>query len=285
MLTVSDYDNGSTPSWCPGCGNYAILASLQQALVELDLRPCQVLIVSGIGQAAKLPHYMKCNAINGLHGRSLPLATAAKLANQRLVVIVVGGDGDCYAEGGNHLIHAIRRNPDITLLVHNNQVFGLTRGQAAPTAERGFVTKMEPQGVMLPPFNPLALAISQDASFVGRGYAGNGEQLNELIKAAIRNPGFALIDILQPCVSFDHRHTYAWYGERVYQLDRSHDPSDKFAAYHKAEEWGEKIPLGIFFQKPRPAYGSLKPVLGQGPLLLQPPTSRAAMETLFDAFL
>jgi 2-oxoglutarate ferredoxin oxidoreductase subunit beta len=284
MVTMAEYDNGSTPSWCPGCGNYAILASLKQALVDLDLRPYQVLIVSGIGQAAKLPHYMKCNGINGLHGRSLPLATAAKLSNHGLIVIVIGGDGDCYAEGGNHLIHAIRRNPDVTLLVHNNQVFGLTRGQAAPTAERGFVTKMEPRGVTLPRFNPLALAISQDASFVGRGYAGNGEHLTELIKAAIRNPGFSLIDILQPCVSFDPQHTYAWYQERVYHLDRNHDHSDKSAAYHKAEEWGGEIPLGLFFKKERPAYGTLKPVLEQGPLVLQPPPV-SAMETLLDEFL
>ncbi len=285
MISLKDYDNDSTPSWCPGCGNYAILPSLKQALVDLELYPHQVLLVSGIGQAAKLPHYMNCNGINGLHGRSLPLATAAKLAHHELTLIVIGGDGDCYAEGGNHLVHAIRRNPDITLLVHNNQVFGLTRGQAAPTAERGFITKMEPQGAPLPPFNPLTLAISQDASFVGRGYAGHSQHLTDLIKAAIRNPGFSMIDILQPCVSFDHQHTYAWYGERVYHLDRNHDSSDKFAAYHKAEEWGEKIPLGIFFQKARPAYGRLKPILEQGPLLLQPPTSPAAIETLFDEFL
>jgi 2-oxoglutarate ferredoxin oxidoreductase subunit beta len=285
MLNVEAYENGHEPSWCPGCGNYAILASLKRALVELELHPHQVLIVSGIGQAAKLPHYMKCNGINGLHGRSLPVATAAKLANHRLIVIVIGGDGDCYAEGGNHLIHAIRRNPDVTLLVHNNQVFGLTRGQPAPTAERGFITKMEPHGVALPPFNPLALAISQDASFVGRGYAGSGEHLTELIKAAIGNPGFSLIDILQPCVSFDPQHTYAWYGKRVYSLDRNHDPSDKSAAYHKAEEWGEKIPLGIVFKKERPAHGTLKPVLGQGPLLMQQQTSLSAMDALLDEFM
>jgi 2-oxoglutarate/2-oxoacid ferredoxin oxidoreductase subunit beta len=284
MVTLEEFDNGVAPSWCPGCGNYAILASLKQALVDLELRPHQILIVSGIGQAAKLPHYMKCNGINGLHGRSLPLATAAKLANHELTVIVVGGDGDCYAEGGNHLIHAIRRNPDITLLVHNNQVFGLTRGQAAPTAELGFITKMQPHGVMLPPFNPLALAISQGASLVARGYAGNGEHLVELIKAALRNPGFSLLDVLQPCVSFDQRHTYAWYQERVYHLDQQHDPADKIAAYHKAEEWGEKIPLGIIFKKERPAYETLQPALKNGPLISQK-ASPPALEKVLDEFM
>lgn len=284
MVTVEAYENGHEPSWCPGCGNYAIIAALKGALAETGLHPHQVLLVSGIGQAAKLPHYMRCNGINGLHGRSLPLATAAKLANHRLTVIVIGGDGDCYAEGGNHLIHAIRRNPDITLLVHNNQVFGLTRGQAAPTAERGFITKMQPQGVQLSPFNPLALAISQDASFVGRGYAGNGEHLAELIKAAIRNPGFSLIDILQPCVSFDHQHTYAWYQERVYQLDQDYNPYDKSAAFHKAEEWGETIPLGIIFKKERPAYEMMQPALQSEPLISQHP-SPLALEKVLDEFM
>lgn len=284
MVTVEAYENGHEPSWCPGCGNYAIIAALKGALAETGLHPHQVLLVSGIGQAAKLPHYMRCNGINGLHGRSLPLATAAKLANHRLTVIVVGGDGDCYAEGGNHLIHAIRRNPDITLLVHNNQVFGLTRGQAAPTAERGFITKMQPQGVQLSPFNPLALAISQDASFVGRGYAGNGDHLAELIKAAIRNPGFSLIDMLQPCVSFDHQHTYAWYQERVYQLDQKYNPYDKSAAFQKAEEWGETIPLGIIFKKERPAYEMMQPALQSAPLIAQHP-SPLALEKVLDEFM
>lgn len=284
MAVVEEYNNNLDPSWCPGCGNYAILASVKQALVDLELLPHQVLMVSGIGQAAKLPHYMRCNGINGLHGRSLPIATAAKLANHTLTVLVSGGDGDCYAEGGNHLIHAIRRNPDITLLVHNNQVFGLTRGQPSPTAERGLITKIQPQGVLIPPFNPIALAISQDASFVGRGYAGNGEHLVELIKSAIRNPGFSLIDILQPCVSFDHTHTYAWYQDRIYQLDRDYNPEDKLSAVQKAEEWGEKIPIGILYRKKRPAYETLKPVLKDAPLISQK-SSPCILEKIVDEFM
>ena len=284
MVSLDEYNRGVDPSWCPGCGNYAIISSVKQALADLGLRPHQVLIVSGIGQAAKLPHYMRCNAINGLHGRSLPIATAAKLANHKLTVIVIGGDGDCYAEGGNHFIHAMRRNPDITLLVHNNQVFGLTRGQPAPTAELGFITKMQPHGSQVPPFNPLALAISQDASFVGRGYAGNKEHLVELIKAAIHNPGFSFIDILQPCVSFDQTHTYAWYQDRVYHLDRHYNPSDKMAAFHKAEEWGEKIPLGILFKKDRPAYEMLHTALKNGPLISQK-TDPMELDKALDDFM
>ena len=284
MVSVHEYNSGVDPSWCPGCGNYAIIASLKQALADLGLRPHQSLIVSGIGQAAKLPHYMRCNGINGLHGRSLPIATAAKLANNKLTVIVIGGDGDCYAEGGNHLIHAIRRNPDITLLVHNNQVFGLTRGQPAPTAEIGFITKMQPYGSQIPAFNPLALAISQDASFVGRGYAGNKEHLVEIIKEAIHNPGFSLVDILQPCVSFDQKHTYAWYQERVYQLDKHYNPADKSAAFQKSEEWGDTIPLGVLFKKERPAYETLHPALKHGPLLSQM-TDTAALEKVLDEFM
>lgn len=284
MISLEQYENKLPPSWCPGCGNYAIIASLKQALAELGLPPSEVLLVSGIGQAAKLPHYMRCNAINGLHGRSLPLATAAKLANHELTVIVIGGDGDCYAEGGNHFIHTIRRNPDLTLLVHNNQVYGLTRGQASPTCESGFVTKVQPHGVLSAPLNPLTLAISQDASFVGRGYAGNGDHLTVLIKEAIEHPGFSFVDILQPCVSFDHKHTYAWYQERVSVLDSHHDPSDKTAAYRCAEEWGATIPLGLIYKNQRPTFESLQPVLSDGPLIAQK-ASLQDLEPVIDEFI
>ena len=269
MVSLSDYENQVPIAWCPGCGNFAILNALKQALVELKKQPHQILLVSGIGQAPKLPHYLRCNAFVGLHGRSLPVATAAKTVNHKLTVIVIGGDGDCYSEGGNHLIHTIRRNPDITLLVHNNQVYGLTRGQASPTCEMGFITKVQTHGVLLPPLNPLTLAISQDASFVGRGYAGEGDHLKELIKEAVLHPGFALIDILQPCVSFDHKHSYNWYQEKVYMIDQEYDPHDKTAAFHKAQEWGDKIPLGIFYKKERPAFEHQQPVLKKGTLISQ----------------
>ena len=267
MVSLNDFENQIPIAWCPGCGNFTILNALKQALVELGKQPHQILLVSGIGQAAKLPHYLKCNAFVGLHGRSLPVATAARIVNHELTVIVIGGDGDCYAEGGNHFIHAIRRNPNITLLVHNNQVYGLTRGQASPTCEFGFITKVQTHGVLSLPLNPLALAVSQDASFVGRGYAGKGDHLKKLIKEAILHPGFAFIDILQPCVSFDHKHSYNWYQERVYTLNQEHDPLNKLAAFQKAEEWGDRIPLGLFYKKQRPTFEQLQPVLGKGTLI------------------
>ncbi len=283
-LSPATFTNQVPVTWCPGCGNHAILATFKEALVDLGIYPHQLLVVSGIGQAAKFPHYMRCNALNGLHGRSLPLATAAKLANHKLVVVVIGGDGDCYAEGGNHFIHVIRRNPDITLLVHNNQVYGLTRGQASPTCELGFVTRVQTHGVIATPLNPLALAVSQDASFVARGYAGNGDHLKELIKKGILNPGFSLIDILQPCVSFDHRHSYQWYEKRVYPLDKKYDPYDKASAYLAVEEWGEKIPLGILYKKERPSFEHQQPVLNEKPLIEQKPDS-SILKNLLDEFL
>ncbi len=284
MVSLKDYENQVPIAWCPGCGNFPIFIALKQALVELERQPHQILLVSGIGQAPKLPHYLRCNAFIGLHGRSLPVATAAKMVNHELTVIVIGGDGDCYAEGGNHLIHTIRRNPDFTLLVHNNQVYGLTRGQASPTCELDFVTQVQTHGVVVPPLNPLALAISQDASLVGRGYAGKGDHLKELIKEAIIHPGFALIDILQPCVSFDRKHSYDWYQERVYTLDKEYNPQDKFTAFKKAEEWGSRIPLGILYRKQRPTFEHLQPVLKKGPLISQE-IDPLKLNTVLDEFM
>jgi len=284
MVSLSDYENQVPIAWCPGCGNFAILNALKQALVELKKQPHQILLVSGIGQAPKLPHYLRCNAFVGLHGRSLPVATAAKTVNHKLTVIVIGGDGDCYSEGGNHLIHTIRRNPDITLLVHNNQVYGLTRGQASPTCEMGFITKVQTHGVLLPPLNPLTLAISQDASFVGRGYAGKGDHLKELIKEAVLHPGFALIDILQPCVSFDHKHSYSWYQERVYTIGSKYDSANKPAAFQKAQEWGDKIPLGTIYKKERRIFEQQQPVLEMGTLISQVPDP-GKLNAVLDEFI
>lgn len=207
-------------AWCPGCGNFGILNALSQALDGLGLEPKDVLFVSGIGQAGKTPHYIKGNVLNTLHGRTLPTATGAKIANSGLTVIAIGGDGDGYAEGGNHFIHALRRNIDITYLVHNNQVFGLTKGQASPSSDPGMMTGTTPWGVYNEPFNPLAAAISMNGSFVARSFAGDQEHLAKTIQAAVKHPGFALVDILQPCVTFNKINTYQWYRARVYDLNQ-----------------------------------------------------------------
>lgn len=200
-------------AWCPGCGNFGILRALKESLEELGYEPQRVVIVSGIGQAAKAPHYLKANVFNGLHGRSIPVAFAIKAVRPELLVIAESGDGCMYGEGGNHLIHTIRRNPDITVLVHNNQVYGLTKGQASPTSEEGFPTKAQPWGNLAKPLNPLSLAISQGASFVARAFAGDLDGLKNILKKAITFHGFALVDILQPCVTFNRVNTYSWYRD------------------------------------------------------------------------
>ena len=269
-VTIADY-NGLTPAWCPGCGNFGILAAVKKTLVELNLDPHGILLVSGIGQAGKLPHYTKGNVFNSLHGRPVPPAIGAKLANRELTVIAISGDGDGYGEGGNHFVHAARRNHDITYLVHNNQIYGLTKGQTSPTSDIGFVTKTTPQGAP-PPINPITLAIAAGASFVARAFAGDIDYLSQIIKQGINHRGFALIDILQPCVSLNHKNTYQWYKERVYKLeqDGNYDISDKNAAFKKAQEWGEHIPIGVFFREDRPTYESAFPVLVKDTLVSQP---------------
>lgn len=243
-------------AWCPGCGNFAILKSVKQALVNLNLRPHQVLFVSGIGQAAKTPHYLNANVFNGLHGRALPAATGAKLANPDLTVIVESGDGCTYGEGGNHFLAAIRRNINVAVLVHNNQVYGLTKGQASPTSEEGFATKAQPHGSYAVPFNPVAVATAMHAGFVARSFAGMPDHLADMIQQAISHPGFALVDILQPCVSFNKINTHKWYSDRCKPLPADYDPQNWDTAMKKAEEWGEQIPVGVLYRNNRPAFES-----------------------------
>jgi 2-oxoglutarate ferredoxin oxidoreductase subunit beta len=270
MVTLKDYEGDET-AWCPGCGNFQILSVVKQALVKLNLKPHQVLFVSGIGQSSKLPHYLKCNFFNGLHGRSLPVATGAKIANHELKVIAVGGDGDGYGEGGNHLIHTIRRNLNITYLIHNNQIYGLTKGQASPTSDKGFIGKTTPGGVLSQPLNPIALAIALGATFVARGFSGRIPHLVNLIVEGINHNGFALIDILQPCISFNHKNTYSWYNKRVYNLedDADYEANNKLMAFRKAQEWGEKIPIGIIYRSEGITFESNIPALKAGPLVQQ----------------
>jgi 2-oxoglutarate ferredoxin oxidoreductase subunit beta len=246
----TDYASGDEIAWCPGCGNFGILSALQTALASLEIDPRNLLLVSGIGQAAKLPHYVRCNCFNGLHGRALPVATGAKIANRDLTVIVTTGDGDCYGEGGNHFIHGIRRNLDVTLIVHDNQIYGLTKGQASPTTDSGYTTKVQRGGAVLTPLHPLELAIALGCGFVARGFAGDITHLADLMKAAVGYKGFALIDVLQPCVTFNRKNTFSWYKERVYRVEdeKGYDRTDKSAAYRKAAEWGDRIPVGILYQ-------------------------------------
>jgi len=266
MVTIEDYGQYET-AWCPGCGNFSILKAVKQALVASRLEPHEVLFVSGIGQAAKSPHYLNANLFNGLHGRSLPVATGAKLANPKLTVMVESGDGCNYGEGGNHFLAAIRRNIDLTLLVHNNQIYGLTKGQASPTSAEGLVTKAQPEGVSSAPFNPIAVAVAMEAGFVARGFSGMTDHLSELIQEGIAHRGFALIDVLQPCVSFNKVNTFAWYKERCDPVSRTYDPTDWGAAMRVAREWGDRIPIGIIYRNDRVPFEEHVPVLRQGPLV------------------
>jgi len=243
-----DIDNVDI-AWCPGCGNFGILNILKKALIELEIEQDRLVIVSGIGQAAKIPHYFKTNFFNGLHGRALPPATAIKASNPSLTVIVESGDGDMYGEGGNHFIHTIRRNPNITNIVHNNMVYGLTKGQASPTSQIGFKTPVQVAGVFLEPFNPLAVAIALDASFVARAYMGDMDRTREIFKKAITHKGYALVDVFQPCVTFNKVNTYQWFKDKTYYLDNSHDFYDRRQAFNRAIE-EDKLPLGVFYINP-----------------------------------
>jgi len=281
MYNAKDYLIND-PAWCPGCGNFAIREALAGALEELNLLPHQVLLCSGIGQAAKIPHYIRANGFNGLHGRALPLALGARIANHDLTVIVASGDGDTYGEGGNHFIHNIRRNPHIAHFVHNNQLYGLTKGQASPTSEEGMKTSVQTAGVSMPPFNPIAVAIAMGAGFVARSFSGEKKHLKETMKEAIKFPGYALIDILQPCVVFNKLNTYAWYKKRVY-FPQNHDPSDWTAAITLARIWGDQIPLGVFYNVPRPTFESHLPAL-QGKPLSARSFDIASLATIQDEF-
>ncbi len=268
MPVLDDY-KGKTPAWCPGCGNFGILKAFKDAMVELGKEPHQLTIVSGIGQSGKFPHYVKCNTFNGLHGRTLPVATGIRLANHEMLVIAVAGDGDCYGEGGNHLMHAMRRNINVKLFVHDNQIYGLTKGQPSPTSMEGMITKNQPFGVFSEQLNPMALAVSLDCSFVARGFAGNTEHLKELMKEAVLHKGFSLLDILQPCLTFNKINTYDWYKQRVYNIEPEYNPENRIEAFKKALEWGDRIPLGIIYKNKRPILEERIPVIKDNPLVRQ----------------
>ena len=271
-MTIDIAATDTHPAWCPGCGNFGILKAFNAAVEESGIDIQKLVLVSGIGQAAKLPYYpaRRFSVFNGLHGRALPAATGIKLANHELEVVITSGDGDIYGEGGNHFVHAVRRNISVKAFVHNNQVYGLTKGQASPTSDVGFVTKVQTHGVVSLPFNPLAIAIVEGASFVARSFSGDFEHLTAMMVAAMKHKdGFVLLDILQPCVTFNRVNTFRWYMDRVRKIGDSHDPADRQAALELAFKWGDEIPIGVLYKSGRPSFESRLDVLRKGPMTAQ----------------
>ena len=273
MVEPSDYASPVRPTWCTGCGNFGIWNAVKRALAKAGLAPHEVMLISGIGCGSKLPDYTTANGFLTLHGRTLAVATGAKLANHRLKVICTHGDGDAYGEGGNHFVSAVRRNIGLVDIVQNNRVYGLTKGQYSPTSPQGFVTRTSPQGAIEQPANPLLLALAAGATFVSRSWSGDVTHLTWLITEALQHRGYALVDVLQPCVTFNRQYSYDWLRPRVYKLEDEdgHDPGDKEAAWDRAKEFGERIPIGIIYRaEDKPSYEEQVPALDAGPLVTQP---------------
>ncbi len=284
MSTVMQFNNANKIQWCPGCGDFAILLALKNAIADMGLENHQVCVASGIGCSGKLPHYIKTYGFESLHGRSLPPATAIKLANHEMTVFAVGGDGDGYGIGMGHFIHTCRRNMDMTYIVHDNQIYGLTTGQTSPTSEKGFKTKSTPHGAIEVPVNPMMLAIASGATFVARGFSGDMKHLVSLIKQGAQHKGFALIDVFQPCVTFNKINTFKFFQERVYKLEEAgYDPSNKMKALEKSMEWGEKIPIGVLYKEDRPTYEDELPQIAKVPLVKQP-IDNISIDKLMDEF-
>jgi len=283
MAQVKEYVGKIKPDWCPGCGDFGVLNALQRALAELDIPSHNVLVVSGIGCSSNLPGFINAYGFHGLHGRPLPVAAGAKLGNHELTVIATGGDGDGYGIGVGHFVHTCRRNFDITYIVMDNQVYGLTTGQASPTTEKDVRTKSTPEGVLEIPLSPIALALTCGATYVARGFSGENLHLAQLMKGAIEHKGFALVDVFSPCVTYNKHNTYPWFRERVYKLeDEQHDASNFQLAMEKAFEWGPRIPIGLFYRVQRPTYEDEEVALRSGtPLVkqrLEQPNLAAVME-------
>lgn len=267
MAIVKDFETGNFPTWCPGCGDFGIWTAVKQALVKAGYDPHQVLIVFGIGCSGNMANFLHGYGFHGLHGRALPVAHGAKIANRKTKVIVIGGDGDGYGEGLSHFIHTLRGNPELTYIVHDNQVYGLTKGQASPTTEKGEKTSSTPDGVIEKPINPLSLALAADATFVAQGFSGNALHLTDLLVKAILHPGFGYVNVLQPCVTFNHHNTFQWFYRRVYDIAKEgYVPNDRLKAFQKALEWGDKIPLGVLYEEKRDTYEDDLPQIQKQPL-------------------
>ena len=281
-LTLKDLEADVHPDWCPGCGDFGVLKSIKEAIIELRIPPHEVLIVSGIGCSSNLPGFIRAYGVHSLHGRAVPVATGAALANHALHVIAVGGDGDGFGIGMGHFIHAMRRNLNLTYIVMDNEIYGLTTGQASPTTTEGHKTKSTPRGNVEKPIQPLALALVTGATYVARGFSGEQKQLTRLVAGAIAHRGFSLVDVFSPCVTFNTVNTYPWFKERVYKLeDESYDHADFMAAMAKALEFGARLPIGLIYETDRATYEDSEPVLTRGPLVDQPlGLDRATLDAL-----
>src|SRR5215475_12272762 len=272
-VAMTDLKGKVDPDWCPGCGDFGVLAAVQKALVELQIPTHSVVTISGIGCSSNFPGYINTYGMHTLHGRALAVATGVKLANHDLTVLVTGGDGDGFGIGGNHFLHAMRRNVDLTYIVMDNQIYGLTTGQISPTSIKGMKTKSTPLGSVENPINPIPLAIAAGATYVARGYTGQVKHLVELIKGGIAHKCFALIDSFSPCVTFNHDNTHDFFKQRTYKLeDRGHDPTDFHAAMERGYEWGDAVPIGLFWKREDlPSLDQLEPVLAEGGALARRP--------------
>lgn len=269
-LPLETYKGPVDPDWCPGCGDFGVLRSLQSAAGKLGIQPKDLMVVSGIGCSSNLPGFIHAYGVHSLHGRAVAVGTGVHLANTDMKLVCTGGDGDGYGIGIGHFIHAMRRNLDITYVVMDNQIYGLTTGQTSPTTTRGHKTKSTPHGNAEIPLNPLALAITAGATYVARGFSGEQKQLIDLIAGGMAHKGFALIDVFSPCVTYNKINTYPFFKERVYKLeDTDHNPEDHMAAMTKAYEWGDKIPLGLLYKKDEVTYEETDPVLRKGALSKQ----------------
>jgi 2-oxoglutarate/2-oxoacid ferredoxin oxidoreductase subunit beta len=287
-LPVKEFKGKADPDWCPGCGDFGVLNALKIALSELGLQPHEVLTISGIGCSSNLPGYINTYGMHTLHGRALAVATGAQLANHKLKVVVTGGDGDGFGIGGNHFLHVMRRNVDLAYLVMDNQIYGLTTGQVSPTSRLGMKTKSTPFGSVENPVNPIPMAIVCGATYVARGFSGQQKHLVALIKGAIQHRGFAFVDVFSPCVTYNHENTHEFFKQRTAKLEEmGHDPTDLQAAMEKGRQWGETIPIGLFYRNAdAPALHELEPVLAEGgalarrPLTISPENARALVEEL-----
>ena len=288
QLTMADLKGRVDPDWCPGCGDFGVLAAIQKALVELQIPNHNVVAISGIGCSSNLPGFINTYGMHTLHGRALAVATGLKLANHDLTVLVTGGDGDGFGIGGNHFLHTMRRNVDLVYIVMDNQIYGLTTGQTSPTSRIGMKTKSMPFGNIEAPVNPISLALAAGATFVARGFSGDQKHLTDLIKQGIGHKGFSFLDVFSPCVTYNHDNTYQWYRPRVKKLedDPTYDATDWTAAMEKSLLWGEEIPIGRFFERTDvPALHAAEPVLNEGPLVhcdprVPPDVARGFIEEL-----